>query len=190
MCSGFVPVPLCGKRTRAGRPGEAGVAAGLRLPGWAEGALWLRKPPVCPAGLSSRGQRLPEAGETWLLRSQPRPTATGARPPTPTPLFLWVSSGSRSLFLSPSDLSAPLYIFIFALTPVTAGSCCRDGLWVGDCTLGVVSETHSFYSEHGIYWQFLLVSHLLLSVNDLGRFHSLPSLARKRYHWEERMELL
>lgn len=122
MCSGFVPVPLCGKRTRAGRPGEAGVAAGLRLPGWAEGALWLRKPPVCPAGLSSRGQRLPEAGETWLLRSQPRPTATGARPPTPTPLFLWVSSGSRSLFLSPSDLSAPLYIFIFALTPVTAGS--------------------------------------------------------------------
>lgn len=122
MCSGFVPVPLCGKSTRAGRPGEAGVAAGLYLPGWAEGALWLRKPPVCPAGLSSRGQRLPEAGETWLLRSHPRQTAAGARPPTPTPLFSLGLLRFTVSSLSPSDLSAPLYIFILALTPVTAGS--------------------------------------------------------------------
>lgn len=145
MCSGFVPVPLCGKSTRAVRPGEAGVAAGLCLPGWAEGALWLRKPPVCPAGLSSRGQRLPEAGETWLLRSHPRPTAAGARPPTPTPLFFFGSPRVHGLFsLSLGSLCTSVY---FHLCP-HSGDCrflvgCRDGLWVGDCTLGV-SETHSF----------------------------------------------
>lgn len=138
MCSGFVPVPFCGKSTHAVRPGEAGVAADLCLPGWAEGALWLRKPPVCPAGLSSRGQRLPEAGETWLLRSYPRTTAAGARPPTPTPLFFFGSPQVHGLFsLSLGSLCTSVY---FHLCPHS-----------GDCRFLVAGMVYGLVTAHLVF---------------------------------------
>lgn len=98
----------------AGRRG--GVAAGCVSQAGQKGRCGSGNLLCARPGLSSLGQRLPEAAP-----ESPWPTAAGARPPSPTPPFLWVSSGSRSLFFLPR-IFAPLYISIFAVTPVTADS--------------------------------------------------------------------
>lgn len=177
VCSGFVPVPLCGKRTRAGRPGEAGVAAGCVSRAGLQGRCGSGNLQCAWPSLKSWSQRLPEAEKTW------RSDCTWCLAAVATAPFLGLSSGSFSL--PPSYLSVPPSIPVFTLTPAIAGS------WFQGWSMGLLT-THWWcftgaliYPEHGICWPFAFVTHLLLPVNDLGRFRLIPSLAWKRYLWKD-----
>lgn len=117
VCSGFVPVPLCGKRTRAGWPGEAGVAAGCVSRAGLQGRCGSGNLQCARPGLRSWSQRLPEAEKTR------RPDCTWGSPPSPPPLFLGSPQvHSLSLSLPPSYLSVLSSIPIFTLTAAIAGS--------------------------------------------------------------------
>lgn len=178
VCSGFVPVPLCGKCTRAGWPGEAGVAAGCVSRAELQGRCGSGNLQCAWPGLRSWSQRLPEA--KTRRPAAPRP------PPWPPPLFLGSPQvHSLSLSLPPSYLSVPPSIPIFTLTAAIAGS------WFQGWSMRLLTTRWwcftgaLIYPEHGICWRFVFVTHLLLSVNDLGRFRSIPSLAWERYRWRD-----
>lgn len=156
--------------------GQAGLAAGCVSWAGLQGRCGSGNLQCAGPGLRSWSQRLPEAEKTW------RPDCTsGARPLSPLPLFLGSQVHSLSFSLPPSYLSVPPSIPIFTLTPAIAGS------WFQGWSMSLLTTRWwcftgaLIYPEHGICWRFAFVTHLLLSVNDLGRFRSIPSLAWERY---------
>lgn len=101
VCSGFVPVLLCGKRTRAGRPGKAGVAAGCVSRAGLQGRCGSGNLQCAWPDLRSWSQRLPEAEKTWC------PDCTWCSAAVATAPFLGLSAGSFSL--PPSYLCTSVY---------------------------------------------------------------------------------
>lgn len=169
VCSGFVPVLLCGKRTRAGRPGKAGVAAGCVSRAGLQGRCGSGNLQCAWPDLRSWSQRLPEAEKTWC------PDCTWCSAAVATAPFLGLSAGSFSL--PPSYLCTSVYSRVHPHS--------------GDCRLLVSGMVYGFAdymlvafhrcAHLPVKWPIAFATHLLLPVNDLGRFRSILSLAWERY---------
>lgn len=98
--------PSAGSALVLAGPARRG-GGGLRLPGWAEGALWLRKPTVCPARPELAGPAPPRGCSRVTLADCSRGAAALTNAPFSLGL-LWFTVS----FLPPSDLCTSVYFHL------------------------------------------------------------------------------